>query len=190
MRMTHEKNIPTQQTATQKDDRISCSNEDHGRSKSDPKTSPCGTQRTFRLRARKEITAQSETAQQFPKMDRCSFPKTARLRKRREFARLQKVGKRFVGRLLCVDIAQGSRELPRLGISVSSKYGNSPERNRFKRIVREAFRISYPSIPPFLELHIVPRQLAKESSSKEIQHELLWLVSGAHTRFKNCPGIK
>ncbi len=158
MRMTYEKNVSTQQTATQKNDRISSSNEHGRRTKSNPQTPQRRPQRALRVD--------------------CSFPKSARLRKRKEFLRLHKAGKRLVGRLVCLDVAKGLSPDPRLGISVSVKYGNSPERNRFKRMVREAFRIAYDQIPSFLDLHVVPRQLSKTSSSPAILQELLTLLKG------------
>jgi ribonuclease P protein component len=47
---------------------------------------------------------------------------------------------------------------PRLGISVSRKKVKSAAgRNRLKRLIREAFRLSRPELPAGLDLVVVPR---------------------------------
>jgi ribonuclease P protein component len=47
---------------------------------------------------------------------------------------------------------------PRLGISVSKKkVKTAAARNRLKRLIREAFRLSKPELPIGLDLIVVPR---------------------------------
>lgn len=84
------------------------------------------------------------------------FPKEARLRRRLEYLRVYKTGRRLAGRFVLIDCAQGTSGV-KLGISVSKRYGKAHERNRFKRVVREAFRESLPSLPPDLEINVSPR---------------------------------
>ena len=45
----------------------------------------------------------------------------------------------------------------RLGLVVGKKHGNAPERNRIKRVLREAFRLSQHDLPANLDLAIAPR---------------------------------
>jgi ribonuclease P protein component len=47
---------------------------------------------------------------------------------------------------------------PRLGLSVSRKVGGAVRRNRWKRLLREAFRLSRQRLPPGLDLIVIPRQ--------------------------------
>ncbi len=45
----------------------------------------------------------------------------------------------------------------RLGLSVSRKFGSAVQRNRLKRLCREAFRLSRAELPAGLDLVLVPR---------------------------------
>jgi len=45
----------------------------------------------------------------------------------------------------------------RLGLSVSRKVGNAVVRNRFRRLFREAFRLTRPELPTGLDLILIPR---------------------------------
>jgi len=47
---------------------------------------------------------------------------------------------------------------PRLGLSVSRKLGNAVVRNRWKRLLREAFRLSRDRLPEGIDLVVIPRQ--------------------------------
>ncbi|MBX7066903.1 MAG: ribonuclease P protein component [Parachlamydiales bacterium] len=85
-------------------------------------------------------------------------------------------GKRLVGRFLCIDLRPAKKG--RLGISASSKYGSAPERNRFKRLVREAYRQN--SLPSW-EIHVVPRQCAKGAKFSDIQNEITTLIKCSAT---------
>lgn len=102
------------------------------------------------------------------------FPKANRLLKRHEFKRVSREGKRLIGRYLCIDCKKAP--LSRLGITASTHYGSSPERNRFKRLVREAFRLNKSYLPHDLELNIIPRKFAKQAMLIDIEEELLRLL--------------
>lgn len=104
-----------------------------------------------------------------------SYPKSRRLRKRREFLKVSQRAKRLSGHLLIIEVARGSSQHPsRLGITASRHFGKAHDRNRFKRLVREAFRTS--PIPLGLDLIVKPRPAAKTAKLIDVQTELLRLI--------------
>ena len=86
------------------------------------------------------------------------FPKSLRLLRRSHFIPVVKGGRRFFGSEIRIDYLKGSKNFfPKLGITVSRRYGKAHQRNRFKRVVREVFRQLHPIMPPHLILHISPK---------------------------------
>jgi ribonuclease P protein component len=104
------------------------------------------------------------------------FTKKDRFLSKYDYRSMKSGSKRLVGRCVCVDYRPSTHS--RLGITASGKFGSSVERNRFKRLVREAFRAVRHELPP-LDIHIVPRQLAKTAKLVDITTELNQLLNGA-----------
>jgi ribonuclease P protein component len=77
------------------------------------------------------------------------FPKVRRLLRPREFERV------FAARLSASDAwvvlhgASNNLQHPRLGVTVSRKVGGAVARNRWKRLLREAFRLKQHELPAF-----------------------------------------
>lgn len=63
----------------------------------------------------------------------------------------------------------------RLGLSVSRKVGGAVERNRLRRLYREAFRLTKPELPTGLDLVLIPRT-PEEPSLEELKKSLAQLV--------------
>ena len=90
-----------------------------------------------------------------------TFPKSKRLRKRREFLSVQEGGSRIVLASGIVLLAARSDGTPaRLGVTVTRKFGNAVQRNRAKRVFREAFRRSPGLFPAGTDVVVIPKQTA------------------------------
>lgn len=63
----------------------------------------------------------------------------------------------------------------RLGLSVSRKVGGAVQRNRLRRLYREAFRLSRDELPTGLDLILIPRS-AQPPSLAALQTSLRALV--------------
>jgi ribonuclease P protein component len=73
--------------------------------------------------------------------------------------------------VLAVYGIENGRDHPRLGISVSRKKVRSAnDRNRLKRLIREAFRLSKAELPPGLDLVVVPR--AQDATFADVRRSL------------------
>jgi ribonuclease P protein component len=75
-------------------------------------------------------------------MKRFAFPRQARIVHERDFRRIYRDGKRFLASPLRFCVLRREDEESRLGLAVSRKVGNAVVRNRWKRAVREAFRLN------------------------------------------------
>ncbi len=103
------------------------------------------------------------------------FPKAFRLLTRRSF--FLRGNPQKMGRFLIIDMKKTMRPHARLGLTVSKKYGCAAKRNRFKRLVREAFRLNPAYTQINFDLNVRPRAFAKEATFLEIEEELKKLLS-------------
>jgi len=95
-----------------------------------------------------------------------AFPRARRLRKRSEFLPVQQAGSRIVLPSAILLVAARADDGPaRLGITVTRKFGGAVQRNRAKRVIREAFRRSPELFPPGIDLVVIPKASAARSLS-------------------------
>jgi len=74
------------------------------------------------------------------------------------------------------------RAAPKLGISVSAKNGGAVQRNRAKRVIREAFHRLYKDLPPGYLFVIVGRKPCFDRSTK--MSDVLDAARSAFSRIK------
>jgi ribonuclease P protein component len=101
-------------------------------------------------------------------MKRFSLPKKKRLVSNSQFKAVLANGRRFSNGILTLYMAKNDCEYSRLGVSVGKSSGNAVIRNRFKRLMREAFRQNQERIPAGFDyvLMISPRWSKKSNVEK------------------------
>lgn len=106
---------------------------------------------------------------------RVSFPKSEHLRKGADFSRVFAL--RCVARTAHLTIFAAPNQTGRLrvGFSVSKKHGNAVRRNRLKRLLREAYRLSRSELPGGLDLVLIPVD-ARNTKLGEFQEALVRAV--------------
>ncbi len=96
--------------------------------------------------------------------------KRGRLSRSAEFDRVFRQGRSHANRLLVLHAfprADASQTEPRLGLSVSRKVGGAVDRNRVKRLLREAFEHEAARLPEGQDVVIVARPDARVVAERD-----------------------
>lgn len=119
--------------------------------------------------------------------------KRGRLSRSAEFDRVFRQGRSLGNRVLVLYSFPRSEEGgPRLGLSVSRKVGGAVERNRVKRLLREAFELEGARLPAGQDVVLVARPEARAIAEREglegIRAALAELVDRAAERQGDATG--
>lgn len=158
----HEKDLSTKQKTSSKNAWISCKDENSIRKKNNQPSPSPRTQEVSRISYK--------------------FPKKFRLLKRAEFKKISRNRRRIKSKYIVIDYIFDLTDFPKIGIAASKKFGKAHDRNRFKRITKEAFRLIAPTIPTALSFVVRPTSDAKKAKMQDIQKEMLFLLNQAKRR--------
>ena len=102
-----------------------------------------------------------------------------KLKKHSEFQRAYQKGNKYWNRYFVIYVRHTHLNSLRLGITVSKKVGNSVQRNRVKRLIRESFRQLRPHIKIGYDIVVVGRTPASRLKCQEAQNGLAHLFQRA-----------
>lgn len=114
------------------------------------------------------------------------FRKEQHLRDPAQFDRVYDLKQRAGDNHLLMFAATNEVDITRIGLSVSKKHGNAIRRNRIKRQLREAFRLTQNDLPDGLDLVLIPRPKSG-ATVDDYQQSLRWLASRLDRRLHQSP---
>lgn len=112
-----------------------------------------------------------------------SFGRGDRLLREAEFDRVYRRRRSVADDVLIVYAGENELGRPRLGLTVSRKVGGAVTRNRWKRAIREAFRLNKRKLPPGVDLVVSPRRGAEPDFSA-VQASLVTLAQRARRKLE------
>lgn len=103
------------------------------------------------------------------------FPPAVRLKRPADFDSVFARNRFAADATLVVTAARNSNPTTRLGLSIGRQVGNAVVRNRWKRLIREAFRRNRHRLPSGLDLVVRPRKGAV-AQWLQVERSLLTLI--------------
>jgi ribonuclease P protein component len=95
-----------------------------------------------------------------------------RLRGKKAFQEVIREGRSLSGSLMVVYARRGDPGRVRTGVAVGRKLGKAHERNRLKRLLREALRMEMGSVPDGLDLVLIARREMRTAHLRDVVAEL------------------
>lgn len=98
--------------------------------------------------------------------------KLVSLCKNNDFRRAYSKGKSYVTPVVVIYVRKNRMRLGRVGITTSKKIGNAVERNRARRVIREAYRQLAPQVRSGFDLVFVARGKTPFVKSTEVKKHM------------------
>lgn len=95
-----------------------------------------------------------------------------RIKNTSDFRLAYEVRKVWHGAMVVVFFRPNGLPFSRVGVSVSRKHGSAVCRNRLKRVLREAYRLSQADLPTGLDYVLIPRQGKRAFDTGTVRKQL------------------
>ena len=102
--------------------------------------------------------------------------KKYRLRKNSEFRYVYDKGKSYANKYIVMFYIKNDLDYNRIGFATTKKLGNSVIRSKFKRRMKESYRLNETKFKQGYDIIFLSRANAKDISYKEIESALLHLA--------------
>jgi ribonuclease P protein component len=103
-----------------------------------------------------------------------------RLTRSNDIKRVRRYGKSYAHPLVVLVAFPNEGEAPRFGVIAGRSVGGAVQRNRCKRMLREALRPRIEIVPPGWDILLLARQPLNEATLAQIQEALASLLHRAH----------
>ena len=107
------------------------------------------------------------------------FPKTDRILQRDLFRRVYEQGRKLQFRYFTAFILAKQANGPRIGVTATRKIGNAVQRNRARRLVREAFRKNKWLAPGGVDIVINVKRPLVEAHYRDLESEFIAFLKRA-----------
>lgn len=105
------------------------------------------------------------------------LPQRYRLRRSKDFARVRRLGRSAGTSQVALYVMRTRSPDLRIGFSVSKRVGKAVQRNRVKRLMREAVRPHLPALEHGQDLVFIARPAAAEADLPQIASATAYLLS-------------
>jgi ribonuclease P protein component len=112
---------------------------------------------------------------------RHTFRPHEHLRRQADFRRVYERRRSVSDEWLIVYACENGLPHLRLGLSVSRKFGKAHDRNRLRRLYREAFRLTRHEMPTGMDLILIPRR-KEHPTLEQLKESLPRLVAAARRK--------
>ena len=112
-----------------------------------------------------------------------TLPKTTRIARKAEIDLVYRKGRRVSDRLMRVHVRPNDLGFARLAISVPRRLCNAVKRNRWKRMIRESFRLNREKLSA-IDLLAIPNRKPDGLKRPEVEKALMGLLRRAKKKGK------